>query len=290
MTSAPKHYPVHTLLGESTLNVSLTCLPTLIENSTDPIRLVVHEDGSLTEPSRDALRTAIPGVEFIGRPRADDEVADRLKGYARCQAARACNVLFLKVFDVSLLEHDEICYSDSDILFLRPFTGLFGPQCARFPAMFMTDTKEAYAIRPWQLRPFGRIRLASRVNTGLMRINPQTLDLDFVEWLLGQVGGHSVWARRSYWNEQTCWAALAGRTGCGLWDYRQVAMATPAVAVDAPDAVAIHFASTYRGFLSEFSGRKSRLADPPVTVGCRAARCIGPLDQFLSDVRSRFSQ
>ena len=38
--------------------------------------------------------------------------------------------------------------------------------------------------------------------------------------------GQNVWARRSYWNEQTCWAALAGRTGCGLWDRRQVVMAS----------------------------------------------------------------
>jgi hypothetical protein len=287
MMLLPKLHPVHTLLGESTLDVSLTCLPTLIQYSSDPIRLVIHEDGSLTEPGRDALRLALPGVEFIDRERADDEVRDRLKGYSRCQAARSINLLFLKIFDVSLLELDDLSYSDSDILFLRPFSGLFGPSIARFPAMFMTDVKQAYAVRPWQLTPVGQVRLAGRVNTGLMRIIPGLLDLDFVEWLLGRIGGHSVWARRSYWNEQTCWAALAGRTGCGLWDCRQVAMATPDIAVFARDAVAIHFASTYRGYLSDYTGRGLPLTEPPVTVKSRPARCIGPLDQFVSDVRSR---
>ena len=288
MTSPLKLHPVHTLVGESTLEVSLTCLPTLIRYSSDPIRLVVHEDGSLTEPSRDALRDAIPGVEFIDRKRADDEVRDRLIGHSRCQAARAVNLLFLKIFDVTFLELDELSYSDSDILFLRPFTGLFGPERARFPAMFMTDVKEAYAVRPWQLRPVGRIRLAGRVNTGLMRIIAGMIDLDFVEWLLGQFGGHSVWARRSYWSEQTCWAALAGRTGCGLWDCRQVAMANHDVAVDAHDTVAIHFTSTFRSHLPDYAGRGRPPTDPPVHIASRPARCIGPLDLLVSDIRARY--
>ena len=46
---------VHTLVGDATLNVSLTCLPTLVQYSSDPIRLVIHEDGSLSESSREAL-------------------------------------------------------------------------------------------------------------------------------------------------------------------------------------------------------------------------------------------
>ena len=225
--------PVHTLLGESTLEFSLTCLPTLIRYSSDPIRLVVHEDGSLTEPGRDALCAAIPGVEFIDRKRADDEVACRLKGYSRCLAARAANLMFLKLFDVSLLERGELLYCDSDILFLRPFRGLFGSRSDRYPAIFMTDVKEAYSVRPWQLKPVGRIRLAGRVNSGLMRTNPEVLDLDFIEWLLERMGGQSVWERRSYWNEQTCWAALGDRTGCGLWDRRRVVMASRQTAAHA---------------------------------------------------------
>jgi hypothetical protein len=196
--------------------------------------------------------------------------------------------MFLKIFDVALLASEELSYSDSDILYLRPFQGIFGPSSARFPAMFMTDVKEAYAVRPWQLSPVGPIRLAGRVNAGLMRIVPGFLDLDFVEWLLGETGGHSVWARRSYWNEQTCWAALAGRTGCGLWDHRQVVMATADMTCASGDAVAIHFVSTHRGRLHEYTSRGRPPTDPPVTIGCRPAQCIGPLDQLLSDVRCRF--
>jgi hypothetical protein len=288
MTTPLKAQCVHTLLGEATLNVSLTCLPTLIQYSSDPIRLVVHDDGSLSESGQDALRVAIPGVEFISRRRAEDEIGEQLKGYTRCRAARAANIMFLKMFDVTLMELDELAYCDSDILFLRPFTGLFGRPNGRFPAVFMTDLVDAYAVRPWHLRPVGRIRLAGTVNAGLMRIAPGVLDLDFVEWLLEQMEGQHVWARRSYWNEQTCWAALAGRSGCGLWDRRQVVMASPDMSRYSHDAVAIHFVSTFRSFLPRYERRGLPRTEPPVTIASRPARCIGPLDQLVSDVRSRF--
>ena len=278
---------VRTLLGESTLDVSLTCLPTLIRYSSDPVRLVVHEDGSLTKTGRDALREALPGVEFIDREQADDEMTSRLRGYSRCLAARAANVFFLKLFDVALMERGELFYSDSDILYLRPFTGLFAAGSDRYRAIFMTDAREAYSIRPWQLRPLGRIRLAGRVNTGLMRVKPGIVDLDFIEWLLKRVVRRSVWARRFYWNEQTCWAALAGRTACGLWDGRQVAMATRDMTGHARDAVAIHFCSIYRGYLKEYAVRARPHTGPPVEVESHAARWIGPVDQYLSDFRGR---
>jgi hypothetical protein len=288
MTSLPKFHTVHTLSGESTLNVSLTCLPTLLQYSSDPIRLIIHDDGSLTESSRDSLRRAVPGVEFIDRQRADNEVGDYLKGYPRCRAARAGNIMFLKMFDVALLERDELSYCDSDILFLRPFRGLFPQANRQFRALFMTDTRESYAVRPWHLRPVGRIRLAGPVNAGLMSISKGVLDLDFVEWLLGQMAQHTVWTRRSYWAEQTCWAALGGRAGCGLWDSRLVAMATQDMAVDSHTAVAIHFVSTYRKYLRNYTERGQPPTEPPVAVGIRPAHYVGPFDQVLSDIRSRF--
>jgi hypothetical protein len=278
---------VHTLLGESTVNVSLVCLPTLVRYCSNPIRLVIHEDGSLTEPSRDALRVALPGVEFINREKADEEIEARLNGYPRCIASRNRNIMFLKLFDVSLLEPEELLYCDSDILFLRPFSGLFGPAKSRFPALFMTDTKEAYSVRPWHLRPLGQIRLASRVNAGLMRINPGVLDLDFVEWLLKKMDGHSVWTRRSYWNEQTCWAALAGRSGCGLWDRQKVLMASPDMALYTSDAVAIHFVSTYRNHLEYYATKCLQEISSSIFINSFESKYVNSIDQFVSDVRAR---
>jgi hypothetical protein len=287
ISSIAKPRPVHTLLGESTLQTSLTCLPTLTRYSADPIRLVIHEDGTLSEQGRDALREALPGAEFVARSRADEEVNDRLGHYPHCRTARATNIMFLKMFDMVLLEPGELAYCDSDILFLRPFTGLFGEQPTRFPALFMTDSRDAYAVRPWHLWPFGRLRLASRANAGLMRIAQGLLDLDAVEWLLRRMDGHRVWVRRWYWNEQTCWAALAGQVECGLWDSRQIVMASLDMAEFTTEAVAVHFVSTFRSHLAEYSQKTAAPDSSPVRVEARAARRVGPLAQMVSDLRGR---
>jgi hypothetical protein len=280
---------VRTLVGDSTLAASLTCLPTLVRFSADPVRVVVHDDGTLTAASRATLRAAVLGIEIVDRARADEEVGDRLARHPRCRVARSSNFMFLKMFDVALLEPGDLAYCDSDVLFLRPFDGLFGPPDPRFPFLFMTDAKEAYAVRPWHLRPLGKLKLASRVNAGLMRVWAGALDLDFVEWLLGRMGSSAVWKRRWYWNEQTCWAALGGRSDCGLWDARQVVMATRDMASFTSDAVAVHFVSTYRFHLPEYAGRAWSPTAVPVRVASRPARRVGPIVQFIADSRGRLS-
>jgi hypothetical protein len=75
--------------------------------------------------------------------------------------------------------------SDSDILFMRRYGGLFTPPAVQGRPVFMTDVGHAYAVRPWKLLPAGPVRLAGRVNTGVMLTPPDYLDLPFLEWLLG---------------------------------------------------------------------------------------------------------
>lgn len=278
---------VRTLLGEKTLAVSLACLPTLIRYSVDPVRLVIHEDGTLTPVGREALQAAVPGAVFITREEADARVLPLLDAYPRCRQARASSPLFLKVIDIGLLEPDELAYCDSDVLFLRPYEGLFGGLAdPRFRVCFMTDVKHAYAVRPWYLKPLGRLRLAGYVNTGLVRASRGVVDLDLIEWVLGQLADRPVWSRRWYWGEQTCWAALAARGECGLWDRRRLVLASPDMEAYSPDTVAIHFVSTYRRHLAAFVDRGVAEA-AGVTVGLDRAAYVGPIGQFCSDLRAK---
>src|SRR5262245_4799938 len=279
---------VRTLLGEKTLAVSLACLPTLVRYSVDPVRLVIHEDGTLSPAGRGALRDALPGAEFVTREEADARVDPLLAKHPRCREARAGSPLFLKLFDIALLETDELAYCDSDVLFLRPFTGVFGAADSRFRSCFMADVKHAYAVRPWYLWPLGRLRLAGRVNTGLVRAARGVFDLDLTEWVLGRLADRPVWSRRWYWAEQTCWAVLAGRAACGLWDRRRVILASPDMGEYSPDTVAVHFVSTYRHHLAAFADRGTPAAEgPPVAVGLKGAGRAGPVGQFVSDLRAR---
>jgi hypothetical protein len=276
-------------MGESTLSTTLLCLPTLVRYSADPLTIIVHEDGSLSSKSRELLQAAVPGVEFVNRRDADDAVNGSLARYPNCRAARDSNIMFLKMFDVALLEPGDLAYCDSDILFLRPFQNLF-PDCTPGPAaLFMTDSRHGYAVRPWQLSPLGKIRLAGHSNAGLMRIKKGFLDLDYVEWLLKRLSLSSAWARRKYWHEQTCWAALGGRAGCALWDRNQIVMATRDMRGFSNESVAIHFVSTYRNHLQSYLPRSSPEDVPPVLIRSRQARRIGPFAQAVSDLKARYS-
>jgi hypothetical protein len=249
--------------------------------------LVVHEDGTLGEAGRDTLHKALPGVEIIDRASADERIDGELARYPLCRAARSSCPLFLKLFDVALHESGELNYCDSDILCLRRFTGLFGSTENRYRGCFMRDGKHAYAVRPWHLRPLGDVLLQGRVNTGLIRAERGFLQLDLVEWLLKKLGHLDVWARRWYWTEQTCWAALAGKGSCGLWDRRHVILASPDMGDYGEETAIIHFVSTYRHHLDAFAGRCRSLADPPVEIASSSAAPVGPLGQFVSDLRAR---
>jgi hypothetical protein len=280
--------PVRTLLGAKGFETSMLCLRSLVEYSADPVQLVVHEDGSLTDEHRDQLRRINPSAEFVGRELADETIASQLKKHPRCLAFRRAEILALKLFDVALLAPGRVAYCDSDLLFLRRYIGLFTPPQLPAP-VFMTDIGHAYAVRPWQLWPLGRVQLAGWLNTGLAFAPPSYLDLDFLEWLLGALAANQVFSRRRYWTEQTCWAALAGRSGASLLDPRQVVMATSSMAGYSADAVAIHFVTTYRGRLREYAGRRRSAEDPPVRIDVRPAQRIGPAGMFWTDLRRRCS-
>jgi hypothetical protein len=126
------------------------------------------------------------------------------------------------------------------------------------------------------------------INTGLIRAAPEVLDLDFLEWLLARLVSQPVWGRRWYWAEQTCWAALAARVPCGLWDRQHVVLADSEMTGYSELVVAIHFVSTYRNRLAQFQGRAVPPVCPPVMVSASTAGRTGPLEQLLSDLRGRY--
>jgi hypothetical protein len=282
----PEPIPVRTLLGAKGFETSATCLRSLVEYSADPVRLIVHEDGTLTDEHRDQLRDIEPRVELISRPAADEAVDGLLSRHPRCAAARCSGPLFLKLFDVALLSPGELNYCDSDVFFLRRYAGLFrSPAGGR--AVFMTDVTHAYAVRPWRVWPISPIRLLGRVNTGLIIGWRVGLDLDFVEWLLGRLAHDPAFTRRAYWAEQTCWAALAARSDCTLLDPQLMILASATMKEHHPGVVAIHFVSTYRDRLAGFLHRQRPRDELPVEVPVHPAGSVSAMGLLWTDLRRR---
>jgi len=268
----PETRAVRTLIGHKQVEVGLRCLASLLRSSSEPIRLVIHDDGSLTAADCEALAAEIPGSVIVSRPEADAIVQPLLKRYPICRAYRERHVLALKLIDMALLESDELAYCDSDVFFLRPHTGLFAWPNAQTGAMFMQDIQDAYSLRPWHVYPIGRIRMPRKTNSGVIFFRRSAYDLDFVEWLLGQPNIKTVLDKRAHWIEQTCWAALGWRAGCYVWSARQFIIATKAMTGLSDETVGIHFVAAARSKLDQFG--------PPSRV--RAATAIRSIPARMS--------
>ena len=272
---------VRSLVCHRDVDMAISCLGSLVQLSLDPVKLVLHEDGSLTEEDVAKLSDALPGVQIISRRYANEVMRERLKRHPHCLAYRDQQAFALKLLDVPLLSDGDIAFADTDVLFLRPHKDLFRWPDQSTGTVFMADCREAYSIMPWHLVGPNRFQLPSRVNCGLFLLRKRAHDLDFIDWCLGRVEFRQIGA----WIEQTCWAALGNRAGCRLWDESRIAVMRPEVTFE--DKVAVHFTSRHRRFLSDAIRyvRNSPDRGGPLLVATHPASDCHPVALAVSQAR-----
>ncbi|MBW4575425.1 MAG: hypothetical protein KME08_09095 [Aphanothece sp. CMT-3BRIN-NPC111] len=261
MSETTSTVKVHGLVCHEHVDMALVCFGSLLKFSVEPLQLVIHDDGSLTAEDTEKLR-GLDGLTIISRSEADELMNPLLKNHPHCYKIRYEHPMFLKLLDTALLSQGDIAYCDSDILFLRPFEGMFRWPNAETSALFMRDYLEAYSVFPWHLIGVGKLKLPSKVNAGLMFVRKSAYDLDFVEWFLSKKEFRSKPVHKM---EQTCWAALAYRIGCRLWNPQQVVLMRPDTALS-DELVAGHFVKEIRYRLSQFIPEAERNAPKDKTV------------------------
>lgn len=276
---------LRTLLGHGQVDTARVCLGSLTRYSRSPFRLIVHDDGSLSQGDLDRLREVLGDFEVVPRSAADERMEVLLARHPAARAFRRTNPLALKVLDVALFESGSTLeFCDSDVLFLRPFDGLFG---GRFSgAVVMGDVQNAYSVRSWQVALDRRLRLPRRVNTGILRFSTAAYDLDLIEWFLGR----PEYLRTPVWVEQTAWALLAYRAGCRLLDERQVAFPERPVHVS-PERVALHFINPRRDLLAAYLAvAPDRAAEAPVRIETVPAGRCGWATLAVAESRRRLAR
>jgi hypothetical protein len=200
---------IRSLLCHRDVDLAIHCLASAVQLSADPVQVVIHEDGSLTEEDRAKIGVALPGARILDRRRIDEIMREKLASHPHAWTFREGSVWGLKLLDVVLAEPGLCFYLDGDIRFFRPFRGLFSEIATLRRCVFMRDTVwQAYSVRPWHLLDRRGLKVASGINTGLTLCDPEIFDLDFVDWFLSQPD----WRVIPAWTEPTCWAALAARS------------------------------------------------------------------------------
>lgn len=253
---------VTTLLCHAHVDMALLCLGSLLAHAAEPLRLRIHDDGTLTEGDRERLTAGLDRPDFVSRPEADERLEDLLAGRPATRAMRRTNPLGLKLVDAALLAPGErLLFCDSDVLFFRPFSGLWGGEGEDAETVFLRDSQNAYSVRSWQLPREPRLRLAGHVNTGIVGFPTSAYDPDLLEWFLARPDFN----RTPVWLEQTAWALLGGRAGCRFVDPARVRLPGETDAALDEETVALHFVSPRRALLPGYLEQgRDRRGEPPV--------------------------
>ena len=120
---------VQSLIGGSQLPFYLRCLKSLVTFCQDRIDLQLHTDAFLSQEYNDFIHCELDGtmVTITDSSENKNRVLDCLQGRPNCQKVRKDSIWGIEFFDpIFAFPEDPISfYLDADILFLRPFSGLF---------------------------------------------------------------------------------------------------------------------------------------------------------------------
>jgi hypothetical protein len=183
--------------------------------------------------------TIIDFSENIGR------VLDWLQGRPNCQKVRKDSIWGIEFFDPIFAFPDDTIsfYLDADILFLRPFSGLFDRNQVKGGAVFLKDTQwDAYSFRPWQMLT-GKIKpqAVKGITTGLVFWDKKAIDWDYFEWFLGEHRLHRI----PEWIMPTAQAGLANRCEAKTISSRHLTNLYPNAKIHA-DTLGVHLLGSYR--------------------------------------------
>lgn len=249
---------VHTLACEAHLWFAIPCLKSLLAFSEEPVRFVIHDDGSLTEESFARFAAAFPDAVLLSRRAADELLAEPLKRFPNMAAARGHLPHALKLFDTTMTHPETIiCYVDTDVLFQKRFRGLF-PESVEAggsaqatglgqasAGAFMMDHANCFGAHPGDFWPFGPLRVARQLNSGLFWVRRDRIDYERMEYLFKRWGPTRI-KKYHGWFEQTVWADHAWRTRCSLFDPDQFGTAS---AEGNGRLVGVHYVTPTRNML-----------------------------------------
>jgi hypothetical protein len=252
---------VHTVACEAHLWFAIPCLRSLLTFSEEPVELVIHDDGSLTQASAEMLAAAFPDSILVPRRSSDAEMADALARFPSMAEARIHLPHVLKLSDVTLIRPESAIVRcvDTDVLFRRRFRGLFSERSAS--GAFMMDTRNSFGAHPGDFWPLGPLRLARRLNSGLFWIRRDRIDLERMEYLFKRWGPRRI-QKYHGWFEQTVWADQAWRARCSLFDPAQLRPATPDDR-SLSELIGVHFVTPTRDMLKAALAAPAASGEPP---------------------------
>ena len=283
---------VQSLIGKQNLPFYLQCLRTLLDMCRDPIRLALHEDGTLDEEDRETVATVLGETYITPREEGEARTLEALAPYPEASRLREESIWGMEFFDPLFAEAEPFSfYVDADILFLRPFGGLFGSELLEGRCIFLRDIVwHAYSILPSHLRgPQPRPRVAKGITTAVVCWDKRLIDWEYVEWFLSQPQFRSI----PEWTLPTLQAGLALSANGHAVDPRQIVNAYPRAQVTG-EAFGVHLLGSYRKqwlSVAEEEARRATDGTDADPATCRFLPCepCGALELGLNQLKRRIN-
>jgi hypothetical protein len=255
---------VRNLCCHRDVGMALVSLASLQTYSEEPVSLVIHDDGSLTDEDCQLLETQLQNTRVVRRRDADAIVEPVIASYPLLLEARRKIPFFLKLLDLYLVHPDPVVrFVDSDILFQRPFQGLFDLDSMNATAVFMTDIRSAFGFRLKQFWPLGPLRFTRRLNSGIFTVPASSCDFDFLHSTLQHTGIAQALHHRG-WYEQGLWSAIGFQLHASLYLESQLALSETANRIP-QNTIGLHLTGTARRTLFDLA-KGGPVKCSPVTI------------------------
>lgn len=252
-------FVVATLVCRAHVEMALACLGTLQQHCCDPHTLLLFDDGSLSVEDTSRLEEHL-GARVVSRVEAEDVVGPLVRSHPAARALRRDDYPpAIKLIDIPLYmaatsvsapaRRGAYGYTDTDIVFMRPFRGFDRRECGDTVVMSWNHV-DAHSVTFYdRFVGTSRIRLPAHPNAGFMYVGAGVYDLDAVEAFLRQPAYR---APGTEWLvEQTAWGALAARAEGQYWNRQQIVIPVGDLEAHLNSAVALHFIHPVRATLSQ---------------------------------------
>jgi len=165
---SPDPLEVHMLTGEKAVIESMWCLKTFYKFIDLSLRLVIHDDGTLSNKSISIFYNHFKGVKIIKKDEADKKIITNLKGYDYSMKYRIDNYMphSIKLIDFFYFSKNSFLALDSDVLFFKK-----PMEVLRFleegKGFYMSDYRNSYSLSREDLGSHYNFEILPRINTGL---------------------------------------------------------------------------------------------------------------------------
>lgn len=241
--SSPPAFDIHFLSGQKFWYQTCFCAYSMIAQSGVYLRPVIYDDGTLTQPFRDAIRRIFPNAQIIDTEMIEAQL-DRVLPTQKFPTLRSRRLEYFnlrKLTDIHAGSDGWKLVLDSDMLFFhRPDFLLNWLKAPEMPC-YMVDVDNAYGYSEELMTRLAGATIPERVNVGICGLNSHAIDWEELEhWCKTLIETEGT----NYYQEQAMIAMLIARFPNAIAPENEYVLMPKRAEVKRPQAVMHHYVST----------------------------------------------